>query len=137
MKAPYLVFTKNDSKLFSLSSNYDNKIIWGKSLLNKKSIYNSDLCLVDAVGNVFFIKEFVSLQKIDLIESIKKFCVMVEVKPILYKDELTITLDNLKIRVWNCVSKNKSFWISMDDGRGIEKMIFDTNNFKELILLFR
>lgn len=48
-----------------------------------------------------------------------------------------VTLDELKERVNNHVSKHKSIWSSMNDGRGVENMINEAKDYKELILMFR
>ncbi|HRV87217.1 MAG TPA: hypothetical protein P5275_20260, partial [Saprospiraceae bacterium] len=75
--------------------------------------------------------------KINVMQSIKCFSIMVDFVPELKGEPLQITLEYLKDRVKKHVIKHKAYWSPMDDGRGLEKMINDTESIKELILMFR
>jgi hypothetical protein len=109
----------------------------GKILIRKKTIYNSDLNIIDAEGNSYFVKEFLSTGKVDILNSIKIFAVMVEVSLMFTGEKTHIEFNLFQKRVLDCVLKNKVFWSSLNDGRGLERMIMDTKDYKELILMFR
>lgn len=132
MKSPILIFTKDDKEMGAMEA-----LTFGKSLLLKKDKYNSNIQIVDVDGLLYDVKRLHSSKKINVMQSIKCFSIMVDFVPELKGEPLQITLEYLKDRVKKHVIKHKAYWNPMDDGRGLEKMINDTESIGELILMFR
>lgn len=132
MKSPIMIFTVNDGGMASMDA-----LVISKSLLLKRDKWNSDIQIVDSDGFLYDIKRVHGSNKINVMQSIKRFSIMVDFVPELKGEPLQITLEYLKDRVKKHVIKHKAYWSPMDDGRGLEKMINDTESIKELILMFR
>jgi len=132
MKSPIMIFAINDGGMASMDA-----LVISKSLLLIRGKWNSDIQIVDSDGFLYDVKRLHSSKKINVMQSIKCFSIMVDFVPELKGEPLQITLEYLKDRVKKHVIKHKAYWNPMDDGRGLEKMINDTESIKELILMFR
>ena len=127
-----MIFAINDGGMASMDA-----LVISKSLLLIRGKWNSDIQIVDSDGFLYDVKRLHSSKKINVMQSIKCFSIMVDFVPELKGEPLQITLEYLKDRVKKHVIKHKAYWNPMDDGRGLEKMINDTESIKELILMFR
>lgn len=127
-----MIFAINDGGMASMDA-----LVISKSLLLIRGKWNSDIQIVDSDGFLYDVKRLHSSKKINVMQSIKCFSIMVDFVPELKGEPLQITLEYLKDRVKKHVIKHKAYWSPMDDGRGLEKMINDTESIKELILMFR
>ena len=58
---------------------------------------------------------------------------IVKVKPIFSQEPEQISFEELKSQIKAHVAKHKRFWSVLDDGRGLSRMIDETNNFEDLI----
>ncbi|MDR6564657.1 MULTISPECIES: hypothetical protein [unclassified Arcicella] len=125
------MFTDKDKKMVSM-----NTFIADKRLLKTKSEWNSNIQIVDSEGHLYFIKSLQQDSSLLFWESIKNVGLMVKVKAVFLEEPNQINFEDLKNRIKAHIAKNKSFWSSLDDGRGLNKMIDDTNNFEELIKMF-
>lgn len=131
MREPIFLFTENDKKMVAM-----NTLIADKRLLSTKSDWNTNIQIVDSDGQLYFIKNLEQDSGLLFLESIKNVGLMVKVKPIFFQEPTQISLDNLKNRIKIHVTKNIRFWSALNDGRGLNKMIDDTNSFEELIKIF-
>ncbi|MFC0182990.1 hypothetical protein [Pseudarcicella hirudinis] len=131
MKEPIILFTEKDKKMISM-----NTFIADKRILSAKSEWNSNIQVIDSEGQQYFIQSLEQDSNLLLWESIKSVGLMVKVKPIFSQEPKPVTFEELKIRIKAHVSKNKRLWLPLDDGRGLDKMIDETNTFEELIRMF-
>ena len=76
MKPPILIFTKDDKKMGAMEA-----LTFGKSLLLKNDKYNSNIQIVDVDGLLYDVKRLHSSKKINVMQSIKCFSIMVDFVP--------------------------------------------------------
>ena len=76
MKPPILIFTKDDKKMGAMEA-----LTFGKSLLLKNDKYNSNIQIVDVDGLLYDVKRLHSSNKINVMQSIKCFSIMVDFVP--------------------------------------------------------
>lgn len=131
MKKPLIMFTEKDKKMASM-----NTFIADRRLLKIKSDWNSNIQVIDSEGQQYFIKSLEQDSSLLLWESIKSIGLMVKVKPVFSQEPKQVSFEDLKNRVKAHIAKNKRFWSSLDDGRGLNKMVDETSNFEELIKMF-
>lgn len=112
-----------------------NEFITDKVYLKKSTVFNTNFEIIDSIGQKFLIKEF-NNPRFSLFLSIKYVGCIYKVDPV-YDYVDTVSLDDLKERVLKHVNENRKLWTTVNDGRGIAKMILEASGFEELILMFK
>ncbi len=112
-----------------------NEFISDKVYLKKSTVFNTNFEIIDSIGQKYLIKEL-NNPIFSLFLSIKYVGCIYKVDPI-YDYVDTVSLDDLKERVLKHVDKNRKLWKSVDDGRGIARMIKEASSYEEVILMFK
>jgi len=134
MKMPVLVFTASGNDL----GVFTGKFISGDfSLLENENKWNCDVEIIDSSGLLFFVSRLLPSKRVLWFDSLVHLRKHVYAHAVLKSSPSQITLDELKERIKKCIKRNKSFWSSINDGRGLNKMVDSCKDYKELILLFK
>jgi hypothetical protein len=112
-----------------------NEFISDKVYLKESTVFNTNFEIIDSIGQKYFIKKL-NNPRFSLYLSIKYIGCIYKVDPVYdYLDK--VSLDELKERVLKHVDKNGKLWKSVDDGRGIARMILEASSYEEVILMFK
>ncbi len=128
IKTPILIFKAGHKQIYS----YDFAFMADKSLV---SFYNKTI-VIDSDGKVFNIESAERKGKIKIWQSLKSLSLMVEVEPKISSIE-SISLDQLKDKVFEHVSRHPKHWTSLDTLDGIKEKIYSSRSHADLIRIFR
>ncbi|MFZ1791362.1 MAG: hypothetical protein WAT92_23750 [Saprospiraceae bacterium] len=128
---PVIKFMDNDKYIASVRS----KFLSDKSFLKTKSKFNSNFEIIDCIGNRFIVTSL-EKQNFSLLDSIKNVGIIYRMQAA-YTYIDAVSLEELKERIFTHVKSHKSFWSSLNDGRGLKRMIMEAKDYQELILMFR
>lgn len=127
---PIILFEKNDSKMFSL--NY--KFLMGD--IRHKGIGFKKVDIIDSTGRLIHVKDVEQVSGLKLWESIKLVGLIVKLNPIVEGEVSYITLNELKNRVLQHLSRHVSDWSYLGPPSEIEQSVERASSFKDLIMVF-
>lgn len=126
---PLIVFKDGDKNIYATKNHFGIVSKGGEK-------FYRDLTFVDSKGHVFKLKRAKVEDQASLGVSLKYFQRMWKME-LDFEDAGVISIDELKAKIMHHVSQNPKHWLVLDTLDGIKKRVDGTNNFKELILIFR
>ncbi|MGC3945459.1 MAG: hypothetical protein QM762_13250 [Chryseolinea sp.] len=97
--------------------------------------FYSNLTLIDSLGNVYTLTG-ASIKGVAPLRICLRHLQRVWELDLEFSQAGTITLDELKAKIMQHVSKHHKYWLQLDNVPGIQAMVDRTNTFAELIRLF-
>lgn len=130
MKYPILIFKKNDNNIYALKSRFEIASVGGDE-------FYKNLTVINVEGEIRYSKSVKVIGRAQLKYCLLYFQKMIEVK-VSYKDEIDfISLDDLKIKIFNHIKKKPKKWLTLDTLEGIKELIDKAKSYEELFLIFR
>lgn len=130
MNYPVLILKKSDSNIYALNKMFGIVSVGGESFYKNTTV-------IDSSGSLLEVEKVEIEKRASLKYCLMYFQKMLKLKITFSSNKKRLELNELKIIIIDKITKNPKKWLSMGSVEEITKHINNTNNFSELILMFR
>src|SRR5690606_1738394 len=95
-----------------------------------------NVIIIDSVGNFYKVNGTRQIGGISIIDSIKKFGILVKVEPILVESPRKIEINEVKKIIIEVINKHNTNLVNLDDKNSLVKSVKNSSTIKEVINVF-